>query len=62
MLVILFSGDMALLAFGMIGLGLLLSVVTYYVFMRSKVRSLLPTNIRGFANPLSGTSNLAASN
>jgi hypothetical protein len=50
---------MAELAFGMIFLGMLLSGLVYYFILRSKVRSLLPTNVRGFDNPLSGTSNLA---
>ena len=50
---------MALLAFGMIALGLLISGLVYYFFLRSRVRSLLPANVRGFDNPMHGTSNLA---
>ena len=57
-MVMMFSGDMALLAFGMIGLGLLLSGAIYYFFLRAKVRSQMPT-VRGFDNPLHGSVNLA---
>ena len=56
---VIFSGAMALLAFGMIGLGLVLSGVIYYFFLRAKVRSQIPT-VRGFDNPLHGSVNLAA--
>ena len=53
------SGDMALLAFGMIALGLGISGALYYFVLRPKVRSQIPT-MRGFDNPLHGSVNLAA--
>ena len=50
-------GDMALMAFGMFTLGLLLSGAVYYLFLRARVRSQIPT-VRGIDNPLHGTVNL----
>ncbi len=39
-------------------IGLLLNGIIYYFFIRSRIRSLLPNSVRGFDNPLSGTSNI----
>ena len=47
-----FLGDMALLAFGMIAMGAILSGTLYFFVLRNKVRSQMPT-LRGFDNPLS---------
>ena len=53
-----FAGDMTLLAFGMIAMGLVLSGLLYFIILRPKIRSQIPT-MRGFDNPLHGSSNLA---
>ena len=50
---------MALLAFGMIGMGLALSGLLYFFVLRVKVRSQMPT-MRGFDNPLHGSVDLAS--
>ena len=49
---------MALLAFGMIAMGVALSGVLYFFVLRAKVRSQMPT-MRGFDNPLHGSIDLA---
>jgi len=51
---------MAGLAFGMIAMGLVLSGCLYFFILRPKIRSQIPT-IRGFDNPLHGSTNLAES-
>ena len=48
---------MALMAFGMFSLGLLISGAIYFLFLRARVRSQIPT-MRGIDNPLHGTTNL----
>jgi len=52
------SGAMAGLAFGMIGLGLLVAGVVYAVFFRNNIRAGLPVQ-RSFENPLSGLTGLS---
>ena len=59
LLLSLLIGDMALLAFGMIGMGLALSGLLYFFVLRVKVRSQMPT-MRGFDNPLHGSVDLAS--
>ena len=53
-----FPGDMALLAFGMIAMGAVLSGLLYFFVLRNRVRSQMPT-MRGFDNPLSQSVDLA---
>ena len=49
---------MALLAFGMIAMGAVLSGLLYFFVLRNRVRSQMPT-MRGFDNPLSQSVDLA---
>jgi len=53
-----FSGDMALLAFGMIAMGVVMSGLLYFFVLRSGARANLPT-MRGFDNPLTGLFNIS---
>jgi len=50
-------GDMALLSFGMIAMGVALSGLLYFFVLRARVRSQMPT-MRGFDNPLHGSVDL----
>jgi len=49
---------MALLAFGMIAMGVVLSFLLYFFVLRARVRSNMPT-MRGFDNPLTGLFNIS---
>jgi len=60
MVILILAGAMAGLAFGMIAMGLVLSGCLYFFILRPKIRSQIPT-IRGFDNPLHGSTNLAES-
>ena len=53
-----FPGDMALLAFGMIAMGVVMSGLLYFFVLRSGARANLPT-MRGFDNPLTGLFNIS---
>jgi len=52
------AGDMALLAFGMIAMGVVMSGLLYFFVLRSGARANLPT-MRGFDNPLTGLFNIS---
>jgi len=52
------SGSMAGLAFGMIGLGMVVAVGVYAVFFRNNIRAGLPV-LRSFDNPLTGLTGIS---